>query len=132
MTCICREPKCSGCDCGAECSFAPGHEDGTNAETPIEALIEAAEGILDAMEDRGETINESEDRLDYDVRRLYATIGWVKREQEKREQKIQNINNALDILSKWDVHHDIFGGCAGVVMDALVEYKESLEDQIVS
>ncbi len=44
--CVCGDPDCVGCDCGMECAYSPGHDRGTNAITPLAAMIEATERFL--------------------------------------------------------------------------------------
>jgi hypothetical protein len=71
--CVCGEPSCSGCSCGTDCAFLPGHTDGTIAIEPMSALIEAARSLLGGLTSNGSQVSHP------DVRRLNATIAYVEK-----------------------------------------------------
>jgi hypothetical protein len=82
--CVCGEPSCSGCSCGAACSFLPGHTDGTVATDPLRALIEAARKLLDNLASNGYCYSNREQESTYgDVRRLNATLAYAERNQKE-------------------------------------------------
>lgn len=81
--CVCGEPSCPGCSCGTDCSFAPGHPNGTVATDPLMALIEAARSLLNGLAsneyyDDRET-EPTHGQVYPDIRRLNATIAWAER-----------------------------------------------------
>lgn len=82
--CVCGDPDCVGCDCGMDCAYSPGHDRGTDAITPLAAMIEATERFL--VED---TVQENEGRyvLSPGLRRLRATLAFAKRQTIMQNQR---------------------------------------------
>src|SRR5437762_12788054 len=93
--CVCGELSCTGCSCSTDCSFSPGHTDGTIATDPLAALIEAAIGLLDNLASN-EYYDDREQEPTYgqvypDVRRLNATIAYAQRKRKATEESLQHV-----------------------------------------
>ncbi len=108
--CVCGEPSCSGCGCGTDCPFLPGHPDGTHATEPLSALIEAARGLLNNLA-TNEYYNDHEQeptcgQVYPDVRRLHATLAYALQHQqaldpggrqgETASEQVERCDGAID------------------------------------
>jgi hypothetical protein len=81
--CVCGEPSCPGCSCGIDCSFLPGHTDGTVATDPLTSLIEAVRELLGNLASNYHEQGPEYGQVHPDVRRLNATIAYA--EQNRKQ-----------------------------------------------
>jgi hypothetical protein len=72
--CSCGAADCVGCHCGMDCAYSPGHDRGTDAITPLAAMIEAAERFLEEDMAQG---NKGRYVLSPGLRRLRATLAFA-------------------------------------------------------